>query len=363
MKKIQSIFIILCCICFFPVISSAKSLDFYVEPKLPDNQYRQNVGFYDLIVKPSQKQTLELKLVNSSDKEVRIKPLLKQARTNLNGVVEYGKTKDKLDKEVPYKIEDVVVPVEKEIVLPKQGEKVLHLQINMPKQAYKGLLAGGITLKNELDKGETDTEAKDSAMSITNQFAYVIGIVIRESEEELPSKLSMGEVKPSQVNHRNVINATLYNKKAKFMNEVEVDAQVFKKNNHDKPVYHSVSRNMKMAPNSYFKYPVKLNGQEMKPGKYMMDLTVKSKNNEKWHFTKEFKIDRKMAKKYNELDVLVEKDNTRLYMLIGFGVVLTLLLIGMYLVQRKNKKEKAMLRNQIKLADQTKGKKKKRRRK
>nr|WGD97680.1 DUF916 domain-containing protein [Bacillus safensis] len=74
---------------------NASELNFSVITVIPRNQIDQSKSYFDLKVKPSQKQTLQILMRNDTNQQIVIEPKVHTATTNVNGVVEYGKTEEK----------------------------------------------------------------------------------------------------------------------------------------------------------------------------------------------------------------------------------------------------------------------------
>lgn len=93
-----------------------------------------------------------------------------------------------------------------------------------------------------------------------------------------------------------------------------------------------------MAPNSNFNYPISLNGEKLKAGKYTLKLNAQAKEG-KWSFTKDFTISETDAKKYNSQDVSIKKDWTWVYILIGILLILIALFLIFFIIRRNRKKQ------------------------
>lgn len=247
--------------------ANASQLKFSVEPVIPENQKDTSHSYFDLTMKPSEKQTLKVHMRNDTDNEVTVLPSVHAATTNINGVVEYGESNTKLDKTSKYNIEEIVKPAVNEVKIPANGSKDLELMVEMPKDGFDGILAGGITLKEKEDTAETKKEKTQQGLAIENKYAYVVAVVLQETDVKIDSELKLNKVEPNQVNARNVINATLQNTQAKYMNQLSVDTKITKKGESD-VLYSSKKEEMQMAPNTSFAYPVSLNGEKLKAGDY-----------------------------------------------------------------------------------------------
>lgn len=334
--------------------AQASQLNFNVEAIIPENQVDKNKTYYDLRIEPGKMQDLKMMLHNSTDKDVSVELTAEAATTNLNGVVEYGKTKAKRDSTLKTSIGEIVTLSEENPVIPAKGSKEITLTVKMPTTDFDGVLAGGITVKET--SPATDKATKETkGMAIENRYSYVVALVLHGKNETIPSELKLNKVKATQVNVRNVISANLQNTKAKYLNQLSVDAKITKKGE-NKTLYSVKKEQMQMAPNSNFNLPIPLNGAALKSGKYTLKVKADSQG-DTWNFTRDFNISAEEAKKLNKQDVSIEKDNTWLYVLIGV-ILLTALLILFYLIMRKRKKEKERLERELKRLKSKRAKKK-----
>ncbi|PGZ57895.1 cell wall anchor protein [Bacillus cereus] len=314
----------------------ASMLKYSVEPVIPENQKDKKNTYFDLNMKPNDEQTIKIHMRNDTNEDVTVIPTIKTATTNINGIVEYGESNQKPDNTVPFKIEDIVSAKTKEVTIPKNGATDLELEIKMPKEEFDGILAGGITLQEKEKEGETK-ETKKEGLSIENRYAYTVAIVLHENDKPVEPKLALDKVEPSQVNARNVINATIQNPNPRYMNQLAVETKITRKGETE-VLYSSEKKDMQMAPNTSFAYPTSLDGKELKAGKYTLDMTAKS-SGETWHFKKDFEIKGEVAKKFNEKDVSIKKDYTWVYIVVGFILILIAVLF-IILFFRKKMKEK-----------------------
>ncbi|CAD5896742.1 C-terminal membrane anchored cell surface protein [Carnobacterium maltaromaticum] len=333
-KLVKAIFIV-CLLVGCGVKTYASELNFSVSPEIPENQQDKNKSYYDLKLEPGNKQELKVVLKNGTDKEVEIETSVSRATTNLKGVVEYGKTKDKKDESLVYNIEDFVEIPENNVKIPPNESKELTIKVEAPEKTFEGIMAGGLTFK-EVTK-EEKVDEKNTGLAIKNEYAYVVGLVLHGENEDMPSEVNLIHVEAAQVNARNVINGTLQNPKAKYLNQVAVNATVTKEGSKE-VLYETKQDTMQMAPNSNFQFPISLDGEPLKPGKYTLNMDVSSLT-DSWKLTKNFTIEKEVADKFNAKDVSIQEDHTMTYLSIGLG---TLLIIGViiYFIYRHKKKER-----------------------
>lgn len=323
-------------------LTTHAAMDFSVKAIIPENQVDKEVTYFDLRVTPKQEQELSITIINPTDKPVTVLPTIGPAITNSNGVVEYGgSTTYKLDKTAPFNLADVLTVKDNqtEIVVPKQSQVPLKLVLKVPEEPFIGYVAGGITLKQK-DDPEKEGDQKKQGVAIENTFAYNIAILLTESDEKLTPKLEMPKVKVGQDNYRNTIFAYFKNPESRFINKMTVDARITKKGS-DTVLYEKKQSEMQVAPNTTFDFPISLEGQPMKAGRYLLIADVEG-SNETWHFEKEFEIKAEEARKYNKADVSIERPDYTWWYVLG-GVLFLLLIIYAMWRRRQEKKHQAEL--------------------
>ncbi|MHC5251650.1 DUF916 and DUF3324 domain-containing protein [Listeria kieliensis] len=340
MKKAVGFFLSFVLICLIGVTTKvhAVELNFAAETQIPSNQIDKKQSYFNLKMKPGQKQTLTIKLHNDTDEAVVINPLIHSATTNMHGVVEYGETATKADKTLPYSLDDLI-KVTKEVTVPAKKSVDLKLNVTMPDKPYEGLLAGGVTLE---EKKKKTGQKENKGLSIENKYAYVIGITLQESDKEVKQDLKLHEVKAGQTNARNAILFTLQNPTSTYLNRFEIDAKITREGKSE-TLYKTSQKNMQVAPNSHFTYPVPLNGEALKPGDYTLHLKAKS-SKESWQFTKNFQIKRDEANKLNEKDVTLESPNYWWLIALIAAAVVVIGLVIFFIWRHKKKKKKRRAR-------------------
>lgn len=319
---------------------SADEMNFSVNTVIPSNQIDREKTYFNLKMAPKQEQDVTVTLKNNIKKDITIEIGVNTAKTNTDGVVEYSESNIKKDSSLKYDISKVVTGPGS-VVIPASSSKDVTFHISMPDNAFNGILLGGLTFQQ---KSSEILQSKASGTSVTNEYQYAVAMLLKENDTVVQPNLNLIQVKPDQLNSRNVITAEIQNDQAVLLSKVSVDAKIYSKGG-KKPVYTSIKHDMQIAPNSHLTYPVSLNGTEMKPGEYTyhMKVTGESNNRSKtWQFTKQFKIEAKKAKALNQSDVDVNANtnNTNwVYPLIALVllVIVIILLIIVILLQRKKK--------------------------
>ncbi|MCP8855262.1 DUF3324 domain-containing protein [Latilactobacillus sakei] len=305
----------------------------------PDNQADKQLSYFDLVVQPKQQQDLQIKLVNHKDKPIKVRVQTNTATTNVNGVVNYSDNVNQSDKTLKYPLGKHLKPAKKNITLTAHEQKVVNIRLSAPDKAFKGQLVGGISAT------EVPTTAKTTQqISVRNKFAYAVAVVARSNDQSVTPEFKLGAVKTGQHMGTNQIIANIRNVQPKFQNQTSLNAFVTKRNQKTK-LYQTEKKQVQFAPNSVMQFYLPLNDR-FKPGRYTLDLTVRSEGRT-WHFTRHFTISRQAAAKWNQKDVsLTPETDYWPYILAGLTLIL-LILAYVYWRYRKKQKENQALKDEI----------------
>lgn len=145
----------------------------------PENQVSSEIGYYHLIMKSGQEQVVNIEFTNPGKEKTAIGISLNSAKTNSNGVIEYGDTKIKNDKSLKFDFKKVVSTPERIELKPGETKK-LDVSIKMPETSFDGVIVGGIQL---IQEDQNNVEDMGGSM-VLNEYAYTIGMVLQESEKK-----------------------------------------------------------------------------------------------------------------------------------------------------------------------------------
>lgn len=339
----------------------ADSANFSVTPKIGENQVGQNLGYFNLLLKPKQTQNVEFTLNNNSNQTIKVKTSFGTAFTSQSGNVGYTPDLVKPDPSLKINLKDYVKLPQTLTIKPKSATTVTAT-VTMPDENIKGVIAGGFNFE---DASTSESTRKSSGVSITNRYRYVIGLVLQNDTAKVDPTLNLGKVGPDQVNGRNVITANLTNSAPAYLMQMNTSATVTKLD--DKSVNYSYNNAaMEMAPNSNFNLtiPVSIQGvlngktsEPLKPGKYHIKMTVYgskdtngthqtmvngqvTKYDYKWTFDKDFTITGERATALNAKDATVNQNSGLDWLLIiGLIVIILLLIALIFLFIKRRKKE------------------------
>lgn len=306
----------------------------------PENQ-RTSVGYFDLRMNAGQKQTVEIELANGSDEEITIGVSLNGAKTNGNGVIEYGPSAIEKDKSLKYDFVDIVKGP-KEVVIPPKTMVPLKLDITMPASDFNGFISGGIQLKQQVKE---DKEAKKKT-GITNEYAYLVGMLLSENDNVVEPNLELNKVYAGLANYRNAVFVNFSNVQPAYLENMTVDVQVMKKGS-EEVLYDTKKAGMRMGPNNLIDFPVEMNGDRMEAGDYKAHILVTA-DDKKWEWTEDFTITDEEADKFNGQDVSLTQErgiDWKLIAMIVGGIIAVVVIIfiivrSIQTKKMKNKKKK-----------------------
>lgn len=314
----------------------AQDADYEVKAIPSIKQVDKTKTYFDLRLTPEETHTVKVKVTNKSDQERTINTKVKTATTNSNGVVEYINSDQNQSIDLPYDLSKLVKANTPAITLAPHESKEVDYAIAMPKKDFSGILSGGIIFTS--DSMEEKSAESTADVAIKNQFGYVIALVLH-GEKEVTPDLQLSKVNLGQINNRNTVFAQLTNPKAAYLNKLNVNVKISKKNT-DKVLYETEKSDLQMAPNSVFNYPVSLQETEFKPGKYVLAVHAESKG-KTWDFEEEFEIKATEAKKLNDQAYIhQDKNNYLLYIILLFVLFVLILLFVLY--RRRQQKINAL---------------------
>lgn len=206
---------------------SASAFNFSVTPITSENQIDKRKTYFDLQLDPDQEVEVKAELRNDTEKEVKIDISVNSATTNSNVMVEYGKNEIEKDMSLILDLVDYVSYPQIVTLKPKSVQTVAF-HVRMPNERFDGVLAGGITFQ-EIQTEKDQTETKDQSLSIENEYTYIIALLMQQTLNEVAPNLTLHEVKPDQINARNVILANVQNDQKTYINQVVIETKITKK--------------------------------------------------------------------------------------------------------------------------------------
>lgn len=184
-------------------------------------------------------------------------------------------------------------------------------------------------------KRKVKQKKKEQGQQIKNEFAYVIGLKLTETNKKIKPELKLIDVKPALENYHTVVKAFIQNPTASIISDLKIEAQVTKKDS--KTVLHEIKKeNYAMAPNTNFGFAIPWDNQELKP-KYTVSVKAEDKTKEKWEFTRDFEI-KKEAESLNKEAVDIENHSLWGWTIAGGIVLLAIIAGAVYFIIKKRRK-------------------------
>ncbi|MEI5990813.1 DUF916 and DUF3324 domain-containing protein [Enterococcus crotali] len=326
-------------------------LGFTYKVNQPENQINPEVGYFDLRMTPGAKQTVEIELSNAAESPKDIVVSLNGAKTNNNGVIEYGPSELDIDKSLKYNFVDIVKAPET-VTIPAKSTIPVKIDISMPAVSYDGVISGGIQLKEKVNE-----EAKKKLTGVVNEYAFMIGMLLTETDTEVKPNLELNKVYAGLSNYRNSIFVNLSNVEAAYLDDLTLEVQIMEKAA-DTVLYETKKADMRVAPNSLLDFPVAMNGEKMVPGDYRAKI-VASSGDKKWNWDQEFTITDEEADKYNGQDVELVQEEGINWLLVALGVGGALVfIVVIFVIVRVVGKRKAVKAKEERRKKKLKAKKK-----
>lgn len=277
---------------------------FSYELILPENQKDKTLGYYDLLINPREKQEVQLKLNNTSDQAMKVDIELNSAKTNGNGVIEYGPSELKEDPSLKYNLAEIMSGPSEITVPPKSSEGVTFV-INSPIAHFDGYIVGGIQLKPVVKTQQT----QNTQGTIVNKFAFLIGVLLSESDtQKIKPKLKLNNVSLKLKDGSYTVFANISNTESIFVEKMTANIQITEKDN-SKSSFELKKEDMRMAPNTMMNLPIPLNNKKVNSGEYTANVQITTGNGGNWTWVKNFTLSKVEAEQINKQ--IVEDTNQR----------------------------------------------------
>ncbi|MBC6296305.1 DUF916 and DUF3324 domain-containing protein [Listeria sp. FSL L7-1517] len=336
-KRFLSLFLILpLLVGIFPIsqVNAAEGdVGYSVQARIPENQIDKKQTYFDLKMKPEQKQTVEIEVKNNSNEEINVDVAVNYATTNRTGTIDYTKNDvTNADSSLKYPLPEIakISDDQKTLTIPANGTEIVQIAIEMPKEEVDGVILGAVQFK----KQATTDAKKTKGVSLKNEYSYIVGMQLSETDKQVDPHINLSSIKPTLVNYRTAIVARLQNNQPVIINDLSVDAKIYKQDS-TKVLHQTKKDQMTMAPNSSFDFDIDWENQPLEEGNYRLKMTATDGKNT-WNWDEKFTIDEK-GNALNEKAVNIEKTNTWLYVGIAACAGLILLIIILLIVKKRKK--------------------------
>lgn len=350
-KQLAALFLGLLMMVSFGTLTFAETdnstVGYDVQAVLPDNQITKENTFFDLRMKPSDKQTITIQVNNTSDEEGTYELSVNQAYTNAQGFIDYDRSMSQVtDKDYDM---TKIANIQDTVTIPSHSSQEVPIELTMPKDAYDGQLLAGIQV--------TKAETNQAEGHIGNSYGYVIGLKLTETDTEVTRDLILEKVEPAVSFGRTSVVAYLKNPTRDAYGHLVYKGTVTDKGTNKVVKEVSYDNDMQLAPMSSYGFAIDWENERLKAGEYALHLTVSDAKDNEWTFDETFKITEKEAKEMNALTVDQGSHQSLpmwVYIVIGALLALVLLVIIWFILLKKKQKEQ-----EDKKASKTKKKSKK----
>lgn len=271
----------------------ANNIGFSVSAQLPSNQLKTGQSYFDLKMQSGQKQTLKAVIYNSTKRDIKVRTNIRTAYTNQNGAIEYITAAKTFDPSLKFSLAKLTkIDGNTVVTVPANGTKTVTAKVKMPTTDFQGVLLGGWNFE-KVD--EQVTGHVDGAMNVRNQYAYMIAMKYTLGKVPAP-KLLLAQVKPGVDHGHQTIFPILRNVSAVIVPKLTLKTKITDRKT-GKLVKQATKHDVRLAPNSVFKYPILMAPKQLAAGHYHLKMTAKNQQGH-WTFEKDFDITASAAKKY-----------------------------------------------------------------
>lgn len=310
-------------------------------PVLPSNQINKKLSYFDLKVKAGEKQTLELVIQNNDTKDKKVKVEINPAFTGASGNIVYNVDRKEKDESMKLSLSDIA-KTDGEVDIEAGQQKTIKIQLDIPKEPFEGIILGGI---NVSESGNKETKNKKS--NLNSKFSYSVAIQLRENDKLPEPKITLNNVYSTTEYGKNIVTLHLINPMPILMDHITYQAFV-RAVGEEEVLIHKEEKDYRFAPNSSFDFKMAWNQDKIKAGRYVLNLVVKDKkNNKEWNFKEEFILTADDAKRINSESVIVKKSNSQwqLWLIIVILLILVIVIGLFYLKSKKVKRNKKSMRS------------------
>ncbi|WEV44907.1 DUF916 and DUF3324 domain-containing protein [Streptococcaceae bacterium ESL0687] len=336
-KRIMLLAIFIFSIIVSPLTSLAETAEnnvgFTINAVIPSNQVDREQSYFDLRMTPGQEQEIVVQIINTSTEESKFKVNVNQAYTNKSGFIDYADSTVTPDSSMVYKISDIA-SYEHEVTVAANTTLNLPITLKMPAEQYDGTILAGI----QVIKEKTEAEEEESKGGITNQYGYILGLKLTETDTEIKRELNLLSVHAADSFNKTSVVAQLQNPTMDPYGHLKYQAKVTNKKDGSIAKEVSYDNNMQIAPNSTYDFAIDWDGKALVAGDYNLDLVVSDDRGNEWKFNKDFTITKQEAKKINDKVIIKGKQENPYikYFLILLALVVILTII-MFVIKKRNK--------------------------
>lgn len=302
---------------------------FMIMPELPkDNLGGDQLGYFNLKVKPNQERTIRIKVYNPTPQPLTVYGQATDATTNDNASIDYLGN-HKINARLLPKSGSAWVTVPKKTALAAGDTKWVTAKVRTNNQ-FKGVKATAIVLSSAQINQKS---------AVQNKYQYAVGVLL--TGEKLLKQdyqyIQSPSIKTRFVtNKKAAISVRVNNPDPMYLKKARIEVKL-KNQKWGFIQYESKIKNGKIAPNSSFYVDSLLGGKRLVAGTYRMTLTTKNDHYSKT-IHKYVLISKSQAKYINGLNAAyLQHRNT---ILGSAGVALLIMLVIALRIYRVRKRKK-----------------------
>lgn len=293
---------------------------FSVSSVIPENQIDKNLSYFNLKVLPSSLQELKVKIFNNKKHEIKVKAMVTPATTCRNGFISYTNLTN-YDESLKYPLPDILKLNQSEYTVPAGGVVTATALLNMPQEAFNGIILGGLVFTKADDNFETEKE-NQGAVQIENEYQYVVGVMLSENDDKVKANMNLKYIKSMLANYHTSLAINLQNDTPVIIPNLKISATVYKKGKSE--IYKSSEKeNIKMAPNSNFDFMVDWQNNKFEAGEYRVHVVVQNEEYF-WEWDEIFTITPQQANDANKdaVDLINSVPNWVYILFVGLVLIL-----------------------------------------
>ncbi|KZT79187.1 hypothetical protein Nizo1840_2664 [Lactiplantibacillus plantarum] len=112
---------------------TSNNIGFSVAAQTPKNQIDKQATFFDLKMTAGQTQTLQTRIYNTTNRDIRVAMGIHTAYTNSGGAIEYVTPAKKYDASLQYRVDQLTkIKGPTTVTVPANGSKLVSAQTTMP---------------------------------------------------------------------------------------------------------------------------------------------------------------------------------------------------------------------------------------
>lgn len=292
----------------------------------PNELQASNQSYYDLKMQPGQTTILTLGVKNMSNVSSTYEITVNPAQTSDNVIIDYssaGNAKG-VGATPNLQIKSMTKLSTTQITVPANASKQFSVTLTMPDKTFDGIVAGAVRVER-LTKNEKN--------GITNKFAYVKGIVVRQNDNAVDPALQINKIKVGQYHYLPGVIVTMANPTNINISKLKIDAKAVNDKTGETLNTKTVASGS-VAPNSEFNYVIRYS-KTIPAGKYHFVGTATNQKGHHWEWREPFTV--KKAEKVANQPISVRGSFEWGWLLIVILLLIILALIWWIILMKRKK--------------------------